>query len=156
MAGGVRKCEFAKRELAVSDCIDRLHEDVEERLDELFPNGVDVYFDLVGGELLSQVSARLAVSARVVLCGLMSEYNKAGRSAGPPPGDWIKARATVTGLVVYDYETRREEFIKHCLPALKAGKLRQLEDISSGIESAPSSFCRLMRGENYGKVIVSF
>jgi NADPH-dependent curcumin reductase CurA len=156
MAGGARKCDYARQELGCSDCIDRKHEDVERRLDELFPNGIDVYFDLIGGGLLLQVSARLALSARVVLCGLMSEYNSNERVAGPPPGNWIKSRATVTGLVVYDYESRREEFVSACLPDLKAGRLKQLEDISVGIESAPGAFCRLMHGENFGKVIVSF
>jgi len=61
----------------------------------------------------------------------------------------------VSGLVVYDYESRRDEFITACLADLKAGKLRQREDVSEGIESAPAAFCRLMRGENFGKVIVT-
>jgi NADPH-dependent curcumin reductase CurA len=156
IAGGEQKCEFARQELGLVDCIDRRNEDVAQRLDELFPDGIDVFFDLIGGELLSQASARLAINARVILCGLMSEYNKAGRAGGPPPGDWIKSRATITGLVVYDFETRRDEFIATCLPDLQAGVLKQLEDISVGIESAPAAFCRLMRGENFGKAIVSF
>jgi NADPH-dependent curcumin reductase CurA len=62
----------------------------------------------------------------------------------------------VTGLVVYDYEDRRQEFIKACLPDLAAGNLKQLEDVSEGIASAPAAFCRLMHGENYGKVIIAF
>jgi len=156
MAGDARKCDFARQELGVIDCIDRKNEDIEKRLDELFPEGIDVFFDLVGGKLLLQASTRLALSARVVLCGLMSEYNQAERSAGPPPADWIKSRATVTGLVVYDYESRRQEFIEACLPDLKTGAIKQLEDVSIGIESAPAAFCRLMRGENFGKAIVSY
>ena len=156
LAGSDEKCEFARKQLGVEDCINRKTEDVAQRLDELFPNGVDVYFDLVGGELLSQVSARLAINARVVLCGLIAEYNNPERAAGPPPGFWIRARATVTGLVVYDYEARRQEFIEACLPDLVDGKLKQKEDVANGIESAPAAFCRLMRGENFGKAIVSF
>lgn len=156
MAGGPHKCEFARKELGVVDCIDRKNESIADRLDDLFPDGIDVFLDLVGGELLLQVSARLALYGRVVLCGLAAEYNKAERVAGPLPGDWIKARATVTGLVVYDYEARREEFIQACLPDLKAGTIRQLEDISDDIESAPAAFCRLMRGENFGKTIIRF
>ena len=155
LAGGARKCEFARRELGVSDCIDRRQEDIAQRLDVLFPDGIDVYFDLVGGELLLLASERLGLYARVVLCGLMAEYNKPERNAGPPPGNWIRSRAVVSGLVVYDYESRRDEFITACLADLKAGKLRQREDVSEGIESAPAAFCRLMRGENFGKVIVT-
>ena len=90
-------------------------------LDALFPNGIDVYFDLIGGELLNQASERLALNARVVLCGLMAEYNSPERAGGPPPGFWIRARAVVTGLVVYDYEGRRQEFVEACLPDLEAG-----------------------------------
>lgn len=155
LAGGPEKCRHAVQELGVSACIDRHAEDIPARLSELFPDGIDVYFDLVGGELLTQASERLALHGRVVLCGLMSEYNQAQRAPGPPPGFWIRARAVVTGLVVYDYEDRREEFVRQCLPDLEAGRLRQREDLSHGLDSAPAAFCRLMRGENFGKVIVA-
>lgn len=155
IAGSDEKCGFAIEELGISACINRKTEDVSERLDELFPQGIDVYFDLIGGELLNQASEKLAINARVVLCGLMAEYNNPERAAGPPPGFWIRARATVYGLVVYDFEKRRREFIDASLPDLKAGKLKQREDISEGLASAPAAFSRLMRGENFGKVIVS-
>ncbi|MEJ2533988.1 MAG: NADP-dependent oxidoreductase [Gammaproteobacteria bacterium] len=155
VAGGPRKCRYAEKALGVETCIDRHGEDVPARLDALFPDGIDFYFDLVGGDLLAQASSRLALHARVVLAGLISEYNDPGRAPGPPPGDWIRARATVYGLVVYDFEARRDEFVAACLPHVKAGRLQQREDISHGIESAPAAFCRLMRGENFGKVIVA-
>jgi NADPH-dependent curcumin reductase CurA len=154
IAGGAEKCVWAVENLGVEACIDRHAEDVPGRLDELFPEGIDVYFDLIGGELLTQASERLALNARVVLCGLMAEYNNPSRAGGPPPGFWIRARAVVTGLVVYDYENRRGEFIEANLPDLQAGRLVQREDFSEGIDSAPEAFCRLMRGENFGKVIV--
>ena len=156
IAGSADKCAYATRQLGVSACIDRKRENIAQRLDELFPDGIDIYFDLIGGELLNQASERLGLNARVVLCGLMAEYNSPERAPGPPPGFWIRSRAVVTVLVVYDYENRRDEFIGACLPALEEGKLNQPEDISKGIESAPVAFCRLMRGENFGKVIVEF
>ncbi|HMB59556.1 MAG TPA: NADP-dependent oxidoreductase [Xanthomonadales bacterium] len=155
IVGGDEKCRFAVDELGIEACINRKEEDVAQRLDELFPSGMDVYFDLIGGELLNQASARLALNARVILCGLMADYNSATRSPGPPPGNWIRSRAIVHGLVVYDFESRRDEFIAACLPDLQAGKLKQREDISQGVKSAPEAFCRLMRGENFGKVIVA-
>ena len=155
IAGSAEKCEFARKKLGVSECIDRKSENVAQRLDDLFPDGIDVYFDLIGGELLNQASERLGLNARVVLCGLMAEYNSPERAGGPPPGYWIRSRAVVTGLVVYDYEGRRQEFVEACLPDLEAGRLHQLEDISQGLESAPAAFCRLMRGENFGKVVVA-
>ena len=155
IAGSDEKCHSAVDELGIEACINRKTEDLAARLDELFPNGMDVYFDLVGGELLDRASERLALNARVILCGLMADYNNPTRSPGPPPGNWIRSRATVHGLVVYDFESRRDEFIAACLPDLKSGKLKQREDTSQGIESAPEAFCRLMRGENFGKVIVA-
>lgn len=155
MAGSDDKCQFAKERLSVAACINRKTEDVAARLDELFPNGIDVFFDLVGGELLIQASERLALNARVVLCGLISEYNSRKRAVGPPPGNWIRARATIYGLVVYDFEARRNEFIEACLADFQAGRLVQPEDLNQGIDSAPSAFCRLMRGENFGKVVVA-
>ena len=154
IAGGEKKCRYAEAELGVSTCIDRHAEDVPARLSELFPDGIDVYFDLIGGELLTQASERLALNARVVLAGLMAEYDNPERSAGPPPGYWIRARATVFGLVVYDFEPRRDEFVAACLPHLAKGELFQREDVAHGIEAAPEAFCRLMRGENFGKAVV--
>jgi NADPH-dependent curcumin reductase CurA len=155
MAGSDDKCQYARDHLGVEECINRKTEDVPARLSELFPNGIDVFFDLVGGELLVQASERLALNARVVLCGLISEYNNPTRAAGPPPGFWIRSRATVYGLVVYDFEARRDEFVTACLPDLQAGRLIQPEDLNQGIDSAPSAFSRLMRGENFGKVVVA-
>lgn len=155
VAGSDEKCRYAIDKLGVEACINRKTEDLPTRLDELFPKGIDVFFDLVGGDLLIQASERLAVNARVVLCGLVSEYNSPTRAVGPPPGYWIRSRATVYGLVVYDFEDRREEFISACLADLQAGRLHQPEDLNQGIESAPAAFSRLMRGENFGKVIVA-
>ena len=113
-----------------------------------------MYFDLVGGPLLSTASGQLAIGGRVLLCGLMADYNGRERLTGPPPGLWIRARATVFGLVVYDFEARRDEFLAQALELYHAGKLRPWEEISEGLESAPRAFARLMRGENHGKVVV--
>jgi len=155
IAGSDEKCQYAVESLGIEACINRKTQDVPKQIDRHFPDGIDVYFDLIGGELLEQVSAKLAINARVVLCGLMAEYNSDTRMQGPPPGYWIRARATVYGLVVYDYESQREEFIQACMPDLVAGKLHQREDVSHGIESAPDAFCRLMNGQNFGKAIVA-
>ncbi len=153
-AGSDEKCRSAERELAVEACINRRSPGMAEQLDEQFAEGIDVYFDLVGGELLHLASERLAMNARVILAGLMSEYNDAERQLGPPPGFWIRARAIVYGLVVYDFESRRDEVIRECLPLVHSGALKQREDVYEGIGSAADAFCGLMRGENFGKVIV--
>lgn len=153
-AGSDEKCAHAIEALGARACINRHQGDLAGALDDAFPSGIDVFFDLVGGELLNLASERLALNARVVLAGLISEYNSATRSPGPPPGNWIKARATVYGLVVYDFESRRDEFIAACLPEVEAGRLFQREDVVSGLDAAPAAFCRLMDGGNFGKVVV--
>ena len=154
IAGSGEKCRYAVESLGAAHCIDRRSEDVEERLGELCPDGIDVYFDLVGGPILHAACRHLAHYGRVVLCGLMAEYNRTERSPGPAPGLLIGKRAVVSGLVVYDYEHRRDEFIRECLPLVAQGKLRQREDVTVGLENAPAAFHRLMSGQNFGKVIV--
>lgn len=156
IAGSDKKCRLATEKLGYDVCINRKTEDVAARLDKLCPDGVDIFFDLVGGEILHTVSQRLAIGARVILCGLVSEYNNKDRMGGPAPALWIKSRATVFGLVVYDFEPRRKEFVEACLPLVEKGQLTIEEDISVGVEMAPSAFCRLMRGENQGKTLVKF
>lgn len=148
------KLEYAKQVLGYDACINRLHANVESELRELAPDGVDVYFDLVGGEVLDIASRNLKIGARVILCGLMADYNNEEKTPGPYPGAWISARANIKGLVVYDYEERRDEFLDAVVPRVQSGDMRMLEDISEGIDSAPDAFCRLMRGENEGKALV--
>ena len=154
IAGSGEKCRHAVESLGAAECIDRRSEDVEARLGELCPDGIDVYFDLVGGATLHAACRNLALYGRVVLCGLMAEYNQSGRSPGPAPGLLIGKRAVVSGLVVYDYEPRRAEFIRECLPLVAQARLTQREDITAGLENAPAAFHRLMSGQNFGKVIV--
>ena len=154
VAGSDEKCRYAVEELGYDACINRKAEDIAQRLDELCPQGIDIFFDLVGGEMLQLASERLAVGAKVILCGLMAEYNNKTRAAGPGPGLWIKARAMIYGLVVYDFEPRREEFLAACLPCVLDGRLKMREDIAVGLDAAPGAFCRLMRGENMGKAVV--
>lgn len=154
IAGSDEKCKYAVEQLGYEACINRKTEDLATRLTELCPNGVDIYFDLVGGETLNLICTKLAIGARVILCGLMEDYNSPTRTPGPMPGPIIGARATISGLVVYDWEPRRDEFVAACMPYIKDGRLNMREDMAEGIEAAPEAFCRLMRGENQGKAIV--
>lgn len=154
IAGGPEKCREAVGRLGYDECIDRLSTDVPSELDRLCPDGMDVFFDLVGGELLHRVSERLKSGARVILCGMVAEYNAKERMQGPPPALWIIARAKVFGLVVYDFESRRQEFIDAVKPLVESGQIKVPEDEVVGLEQAPGLFCRLMRGENRGKAIV--
>lgn len=148
------KCRIAIEELGYDHCINRNASDLAQQLKTHCPDGVDIYFDLVGGETLNTVCMQLALNARVILCGLMEDYNKTTRTPGPMPGPIIGARATLSGLVVYDWEAHRSEFVDYCLPLLETGQLKVREDMAEGIHRAPEAFCRLMRGENQGKAMV--
>ncbi|MEM9209236.1 MAG: zinc-binding dehydrogenase, partial [Pseudomonadota bacterium] len=92
--------------------------------------------------------------ARVVLCGLMSQYNVESMPPGPNPAWIIKARATVRGMVVYDHEDLREAFLNDAAQWLADGQLQYIEDLTVGLENAPAAFSRLMQGRNHGKAIV--
>jgi NADPH-dependent curcumin reductase CurA len=154
IAGSSEKCKYAVEQLGYDACINRKTENLADKLNEHCPNGIDIYFDLVGGELLHIASERLAINARVILCGSVAEYNNKDRMAGPAPALWIKSRASVYGLVVYDFETRRNEFLEQCLSFVETNQLKMQEDIAIGIEAAPEAFSKLMQGENFGKMLV--
>jgi NADPH-dependent curcumin reductase len=153
IAGGPQKCEWAVREAGFAACIDYKAEDLRAALQRECPKGVDVYFDNVGGDVLQAVCEQLALNARVVLCGLISQYGK-DSPPGPNPGLFIKARATVRGLVVYDHWAEFDAMVAEISGHISASRLRWREDISHGLASTPAAFARLMRGDNQGKSVV--
>lgn len=154
IAGSEAKCRFVVDELGFDTCIDYKREDFATRLAAACPRGIDMYFDNVGGRVLETCLGRLARGARIVLCGLIDQYNLDTRPPGPNLGPVIGARATMTGLVVYDHFGARERMLAELVPLVRSGKLRYREDVSEGLESAPAAFARLMRGENFGKALV--
>lgn len=156
IAGGKHKCEYATSVLGADACIDRHDGDLGAQLDAHCPNGIDIYFDLVGCDMLDTCCERLALGARVILCGLSADYNRTGGAppAGPSPVYIIKSRATVMGLVVFDFEHRRDEFIEACLPLVKANKLTVKEQVLDGLEYAGQGLVDLLAGDNFGKVLV--
>ncbi len=154
VAGSPDKCAWVTDVAGMDRCINYKTEDLREALKRDCPNGIDVYFDNVGGDMLQAVMEQLAIGARVVLCGLMSQYNTTEMPPGPNPAFIIKARATVRGMVVYDHEDLRGQFVEDASNWLKEGRIRYLEDVTEGIENAPEAFSRLMQGKNHGKAIV--
>lgn len=153
IAGGPEKCAWVTRRAGFDACIDYRAEDLREALRRHAPDGVDIYFDNVGGDVLLAVCEQLAVGARVVLCGLMAQYN--GEAPVPlNPGLIIRARATVRGLVVYDHWAHFAEMVAEIGAYIRAGQLQFREDISHGLASTPSAFARLMAGRNQGKALV--
>jgi NADPH-dependent curcumin reductase CurA len=115
-----------------------------------------VFFDNSGGALqhLVIMGRHLAMRGRVVLCGLIDQYSRKEAPPGPNLGALMGCRGRIEPIIVYDYEERREEFLREVLPWYVAGKLAFKEDIVDGLENAAEHFCRLMRGENFGKALV--
>jgi NADPH-dependent curcumin reductase CurA len=143
-------------EFGFDACIDYKTQDVRSALGEVCPEKVDVYFDNVAGDTLTAVMGNLALGARIVLCGMITQYNSDGPAPpGPNLAPVIGARATVRGLVVYDHQDKEADFLRQSTEWLRQGKLAYREDVAEGLEQAPAAFCRLMRGENVGKAIVS-
>jgi len=156
IAGSDEKCEFVCKQLGADVCINRKTEDLSSALKQHCPEGINIYFDLVGGEMLNIVSQQLAPFARVILCGLSANYNRTDDTppAGPSPVAWILARARVHGLVVYDFEHRRTEFIETCAPLVEQEALTIKETEIDGLENAAQGFVDLMRGDMFGKAVV--
>ena len=154
IAGAPEKCAWVKDTAGFAECVTYRSGDLREQLDAACPDGIDLYFDNVGGDTLQAAMERLRLGARVVLCGLMAQYNTTEMPPGPNPAWIIKARATVRGMVVYDHEDLRERFVSDVSGWLKEGRIRYLEDRTEGLENAPEAFSRLMRGDNVGKAIV--
>jgi len=156
IAGADEKCRWLVEEAGFVACINYKTQDLAEGLKETCPDGIDVYFDNVGGDTLEAAMWQLALGARVVLCGLMAQYNTDVIPPGPNPATIIKARATVRGLVVYDFFDKKQEFLDKTIPWVDEGEIKYREDVTDGLEKAPAAFVRLMTGKNFGKTIIKF
>jgi NADPH-dependent curcumin reductase CurA len=155
IAGSAAKCEWVVDELGFDACIDYKTEDVAARLKELAPKGVDVFFDNVGGELLDTVLRRLALRARVVLCGDISTYD--GDAPSPPLRNvryLMGKRARMEGFNTLDHWDHYQEAAAQLAEWLDAGKLRTREHVLEGLDRAPEGLVRLFRGDHLGKLVV--
>jgi NADPH-dependent curcumin reductase len=156
IAGGADKCRYVVEELGFDAAIDYKSENVMAALGEHCPEGIDVYFDNVGGEILDAALARLARHARVVICGAISQYNATGAMRGPSNYmSLLVNRASMTGFLVFDFADRYAEAAREMAGWLKAGKLHAREDIArGGIERFPETLLRLFEGANTGKLVL--
>ena len=155
IAGGPEKCDWLVREAHFDAAIDYKAEDVGARLSALCPKGVDVFFDNVGGAILDAVLGRIALRARVVLCGGISGYNEAEPPAGPRNlMNLVIQRGRMEGFIVIDYLPRFGEGVAALRRWLEEGRLAHQEDVQVGLENAPRTFLRLFRGENRGKQLL--
>jgi NADPH-dependent curcumin reductase CurA len=155
IAGGPEKCALAREEFGFDEAIDYKSEEVRGRLRELCPDGLDVYWDNVGGEILEAALANLARGARVVICGAISVYNADERPPGPSNYlNLIVHRARMEGFLVFDYLSRIEEAMAELVPLVAEGKIHHREDIREGLEAAPAALVDLYTGGNRGKLLV--
>lgn len=155
IAGSDEKCSVVKEKFGFAECINYKTENLSERIKEVCPDGLDIYFDNVGGETLDIMTKNLAMFARIVLCGFMTQYNLAAPPPGPNLGPIVGSRASIKGVVVYDHYDKQQEFITLASQWLEEGKINYIEDEVFGIENTPMHFCSLMRGENFGKTIIT-
>ena len=154
IAGGEGKCGWI-RELGFQEVIDYKAEDVLARLCETCSDGIDIYFDNVGGELLNGALACLAMHGRVVLCGAIARYNDTAIEPGPSNyGQLIVQRGRMEGFIVLDYYHRATEAIPILYGWMTEGKLKHRTDVVHGLENAPTALMRLFTGENQGKQVV--
>ena len=153
IAGGKDKCDYL-RSIGFDAAIDYKHDDVKAALKKHCPKGVDVYFDNVGGDILDAVLTQLAMHARIVICGAISQYNEA-RMKGPSNYmSLLVNRATMQGMVVFDYASRYGEAAREMAGWMAAGELKTREDIVEGLETFPEALLKLFKGENTGKLVL--
>jgi NADPH-dependent curcumin reductase CurA len=155
IAGGKAKCDWVVSELGFDACIDYKGGSVRDGLKEHCPNGVDIYFDNVGGEILDHVLAKINRKARIIICGAISQYNNTTAVQGPKNYlSLLVNRARMEGIVVFDYADRYGIAIAEMAGYLKDGKMKSKEDIVVGIETFPETLLKLFNGENFGKLVL--
>ena len=160
IAGGARKGDYVVQTLGFDACIDHQSADLAEQLAAACPDGIDVYFENVGGKVFDAVLPLLNPKARVPVCGLIAHYNATGLPEGPDrlpllTGTLLKQRIRMQGFIIFDdYGPRYPEFLQQMSRWVAEGKIHFCEDIVHGLEAAPAALIGLLKGENFGKLIV--
>jgi len=156
IAGGAAKCEWVVKELGFDACIDYKGGSVREGLKQHCPDGVDIYFDNVGGEILDTVLTRINRKARIIICGAISQYNNTTAVAGPKNYlSLLVNRARMEGIVVFDYADRYPLAIAEMAGYLKGGRMKSKEDVvEGGVAAFPGTLNKLFTGENFGKLVL--
>ncbi|EIY8041928.1 NADP-dependent oxidoreductase [Vibrio vulnificus] len=160
IAGGEEKCQFAKETLGFDECIDHKATDFAEQLAKVCHNGIDIYFENVGGKVFDAVMPLLNTGARIPLCGLISQYNATSLPEGPDRMSMLMAqllikRIKMQGFIIFDdYGHRYGEFATDMSQWLAQGKIHYREHLVQGLENAPDAFIGLLEGKNFGKMVV--
>ncbi len=154
VAGGAEKCLFVQDELGFDDCIDHRALDLAAELAGACPNGIDVYWENVGGRVQQAAFELLNPFARVVMCGMVSQYNDTALPPGPNLGFVVGKRVLIQGMIVSDKPERLAEWRALAAPWVADGTLRYREDEVDGLENAPSALAAILDGRNFGKLLV--
>jgi len=159
IAGGAAKCRYVQEELGFDVCLDHHEPNLAERLQAACPQGIDVYFENVGGPVFEAVLPLLNNFARVPVCGLIAHYNASAPPAGPDRLPQLMAailtkRLHVQGFIVWDFATQLPQFLADMSQWLREGRVKYKEDITAGLDNAPRELIGLLRGENFGKKII--
>jgi NADPH-dependent curcumin reductase CurA len=159
VAGGRDKCDFAVKTLGFDACIDHRDDGMREALAAACPQGIDVYFENVGGSTLAAVMPLMNIAARMPVCGLVAWYNldKLPEGVDRTPQfltQVLKRRIKVQGFIIFDHWQRMPEFYKDMSAWVKEGTVRYREEILDDLENAPQGLIGLLRGENFGKLVV--
>ena len=157
IAGGADKCAYLTQKLGFDAAIDYKGEDVKAALKTHCPDGIHVYFDNVGGDILEAALTRIALHARIVICGAISQYNNTTPVKGPANYlSLLVNRASMTGMVVFDYADRYAEGGREMAQWIAQGKLVAKEDVvQGGIDAFPETLLKLFKGENFGKLVLA-
>ncbi|AFY41722.1 NADP-dependent oxidoreductase [Nostoc sp. PCC 7107] len=154
IVGSDDKRDYIVKELGFDVGINRKTEELNAALKAAAPDGIDVYFDNTAGVILETVLQQINLGARIPLVGLISEYNATSAPPGPNLRPLLIKRALIKGFLVSDYQHRANEFVSDVAGWLKSGQLKYQEDVVVGLENAPRAFIGLLRGENFGKLVV--
>ena len=160
IAGGPDKCKHAVEDLGFDACIDHRADDFADQLKKACEDGIDVYFENVGGKVLDAVIPLLNVNSRVPVCGLVSGYNATSLPDGPDRMNWLmgqilRKQLTVRGFIIFNtFGHLYPEFSKAMGGWLEDGRIRYREEMIDGLENAPRAFIGLLRGENFGKRVI--
>lgn len=160
IAGSADKCRYVVEELGFDACIDHRSADFPKQLAAACAQGIDVYFESVGGAIFDAVLPLLNARARIPLCGLIAHYNNKGLPQGPDRlgllmRTLLTRRIRMQGFIIFnDYADRFDEFFSQMSTWLEEGKIRFREDIVDGLENAPQAFIGLLEGKNFGKLVI--
>jgi NADPH-dependent curcumin reductase CurA len=158
IAGGKDKCDYVKNELGFDDCLDHRDPNLAAKLKEACPNGIDVYFENVGGAVFEAVFPLLNTFARVPVCGLIAHYNDTQASAPKWASSMMRStltkRLTIRGFIVSDFVARQADFLREMSQWVREGKVKYREFVTEGLDSAPGALIGLLQGANFGKQLV--